>query len=119
MVIYMSKVYCGAGKVPKDSVAGGMKECARSKQIRRYGLFKIDKKTLGLSGALLSKYIKQRKKLLINIAKGRGRVRYIKGKLQAARGDKKIEAQNELDAAKRLLNTYIKDFNNLEKTKPK
>lgn len=40
------KVYCGAKKVPKGRKQGSMKECVDSKQVRLYGLRKIDERTL-------------------------------------------------------------------------
>lgn len=45
----MSKIFCGVGKVPKKSRRGTMRECAEKKQIRYYGIKKIDAKTLDLT----------------------------------------------------------------------
>lgn len=45
----MSKLYCGADKLPKNSKYGTMKECSEKKQVRLYGIRKIDSKTLALS----------------------------------------------------------------------
>lgn len=47
----MSKknIYCGVGKVPKGSKLGSMKECAEAKQIRRYGVEKIDDRILKIA----------------------------------------------------------------------
>lgn len=36
--------YCGIKEPPKGKTSGSMKECAESKQIRKFGLFKVDKK---------------------------------------------------------------------------
>jgi len=40
----MYNVYCGAGKLPSGKRYGDMEECAEKGEIRRYGLFKIDKR---------------------------------------------------------------------------
>ncbi len=42
----MSDIYCGVGKLPKGKKYGSMKQCAEQGQIRRYGLFKVDKRTI-------------------------------------------------------------------------
>ena len=45
----MSAIFCGVGKIPKKSRRGTMRECAEKKQIRYYGIKKIDAKTLELT----------------------------------------------------------------------
>ena len=45
----MTEPYCGIGDVPKGHKRGTMRECAEKKQIRYYGIKKIDSKTLDLS----------------------------------------------------------------------
>lgn len=42
----MSKIFCGAGKMPKTSRLGTSTECAEKNQIRYYGLNKVDAKTI-------------------------------------------------------------------------
>ncbi len=42
----MSKIYCGAGKKPKNSRFGNMKECAEKNQVRRYGVNKVDSRII-------------------------------------------------------------------------
>ena len=42
----MSKIFCGAGKMPKTSRLGTSTECAEKNQIRYYGLNKVDPKTI-------------------------------------------------------------------------
>lgn len=49
-----SDIYCSVGNVPKNKRRGNMKECVENKQIRFYGIKKIDAK-------LLSKIIKDKK----------------------------------------------------------
>jgi len=36
------KIYCGSDEVPKEHRRGTMKECVEKRQIRLYGLFKVD-----------------------------------------------------------------------------
>lgn len=43
------KPYCSIGEVPKGQKRGSMKECADMKQIRYYGVKKIDSRTLEYS----------------------------------------------------------------------
>lgn len=38
--------YCGTKKTPSGQKKGTMKECAKSGQVRKYGLIKIDKATM-------------------------------------------------------------------------
>jgi hypothetical protein len=40
----MNEYYCGINKVPKGKRLGTAKECMKAKQIRYYGLSKVDKK---------------------------------------------------------------------------
>lgn len=40
------KPYCGASEIPKNKKKGTMIECSNAKQIRLYGLNKIDKRLL-------------------------------------------------------------------------
>lgn len=42
----MSKIYCGAGDVPKGRKRGTMKQCIESGEIRYYGIHKVDPKLL-------------------------------------------------------------------------
>ena len=42
----MPTPFCGTGKTPKGKTVGTMKGCAEIGQVRRYGVVKIDKRTL-------------------------------------------------------------------------
>ena len=42
----MSKIFCGAGQVPKGKHRGTMRECAQRNQIRYWGVKKIDPRIL-------------------------------------------------------------------------
>ena len=45
----MPDVFCGIGKVPPKAKLGSMKECAEKKQIRYYGVKKVDPKILEIA----------------------------------------------------------------------
>ena len=42
----MSKPYCGVNDPPKGRTRGTAEQCAKSGQIRYYGLEKVDKETI-------------------------------------------------------------------------
>lgn len=75
----MADPYCGIGDVPKGYKRGTMRECAEKKQIRYYGIKKIDSKTLDLTKnnkvlpETWEKLMKERATLvgLVNRTKGR------------------------------------------------
>lgn len=113
----MSRIYCGVGKVPKNAILGSMKDCQAKKQIRLYGLLKVDKQLLKQRTDMV-KYKKQRMKALKNFYTYKGRERRLRGKVQAAKGDKKIKAQKELDEVMNLVKKYAKELKEIEKLKP-
>jgi hypothetical protein len=89
--------YCGTGKPKKGQKLGNMKECAESKQIRRFGLFKVD--------SLVEKSIqdqkanrKKKEDLMLKKFTLEGKLKNLKGKLQNAKTstDKK-EVKKEID----------------------
>lgn len=47
----MTKIYCGTkDKPPKGKRPGNMKECVRARQIRKFGLNKVDKRIIEQKG---------------------------------------------------------------------
>lgn len=56
-------VYCGSQPLKKGQKYGNMKECLESKQIRRWGLMKVDLKLLQNTKTTLEKNRKERLKL--------------------------------------------------------
>ncbi len=113
----MSSIYCGVGKVRKNARLGTMKDCADKRQIRLYGLIKADKKILN-KGTNAAIYKKKRLKALKIYHKYKGREKRIRGKVQAAKGDKKIEAQKELDEVINFVKKYAKELKQIDKFKP-
>lgn len=90
-------VYCGTGKPKKGQKLGNMKECAESKQIRRFGLLKIDSIT---EKAIQDKKANQKKKeeLMMKIVTIGGKIKKLKGKLENTKIKKDKETiQKEID----------------------
>ena len=111
----MSKIFCGIKQPPKNSRLGTMKECAEAKQVRQYGVKKIDARLLEV--ALGKKQDpNSRTNLQKDISKMKGRERLLRGKLAAAKGDKKAPVKDELNALIRKINEAVKKFNKLPRS---
>ena len=83
----MTDIYCGVGKIPKGNRIGTMQECAEKKQVRMYGIKKIDPKTLDL---LKQKDIlpETREKLILMMSSLRGAIRRNKGRYETTKDAK-------------------------------
>jgi hypothetical protein len=87
----MSDIYCGIGKVPAGQKFGTMRECAEKRQVRRYGVIKIDPKTIDVSKRK-DAIPESRDKLLLKAASLKGSIRRNKGRFEGAKDkDKKAE----------------------------
>ncbi len=71
------KPYCGADKIPKGHRKGTMQECAEKKQIRLYGINKINLKTLELIKKK-TEIPDTRENLIKLVASLRGKIRTVK-----------------------------------------
>lgn len=97
------KPYCGIGKVPKGKKKGNMKDCVKAKQIRKFGLNKIDSSIIRKKkGEKLTKG-----QLMISIAGKTGKkdrlIRLIKLEKNEKKKDKlKAEAKAVLREIKQL-----------------
>lgn len=113
------KPYCGADEVPKGYRVGNMKECTEKKQVRLYGIKKIDKKTFQLQKKILKdkkELPETREKLLLLLAGLRGKIRTLK--VRSVQGkDKKIKDtyKKELKQAENKLNKVIPKLQKIEK----
>ena len=95
----MSKAYCGIGKIPKTQRKGTMKECAEKKQVRLYGLYKIDPQLVNPKAKLTPKDKKIGKNdIRALIFKFKGRFQRLKTELEEAR-EKDIIIRRELAKA--------------------
>src|SRR5579875_3188359 len=95
----MSKknIYCGIGKIPKGYSLGSMKECASKKQIRYYGIKKIDPNLISEIKNQDTK-IMDRGKLFIQISKINGKIKNLKNKIKITKNkDDKKKLENDLD----------------------
>ena len=110
-------IYCGAGPVPKKQKLGTMKECAESKQIRYWGVKKIDPKMLEYSknfGKNKTTTLQLQKKIVVmrsKIKKIKEDIKYEKNK------DKKAEMQANVKKLITDLNNLIDQLDALNKMK--
>lgn len=106
------KPYCGAKKTPKNRKSGSMKECVEAKQIRKFGLKKVDPKILASKAkAGPSKRQLEKKQVIL-----RGERRKINSNLPYEKDDKKKEQmKKELKEIKNKLLDIQKQLNKLKK----
>jgi hypothetical protein len=103
----MSKIYCGAGKIPKNKEKGSMKECAQSRQIRLYGLYKVDPQLIKPKPKLAGKKVNTQSVREI-IVKLKARFDRLKEELQDKEEDEeKEEIQKQIDETKKMYNEYV------------
>ena len=105
----MSKIYCGIGKVPKNYKKGTMKECVEQKQVRLYGLYKIDPILLNAKSKPSSKEKKMgQNELRAYTYKLKGRFQKLKDNYDHTEDkDKKSEIKKELVSTKKLHDHYV------------
>lgn len=119
----MSKIYCGAGKIPKNSRKGSMRECAERGQIRLYGLYKIDPIILkSVQNVVKNKDDKNRMDLLKEIFRNKGKQRKLEieisdNKEEEIKNYKKINKELEKESDK--LGEENKRLYKILKTMPK
>lgn len=82
----MSNIYCGVGQIPKGKRLGSMKECAELKQIRYYGIKKIDSRLLDIVRS--SKKKESRSSLLKKLVSYRAKIKVLTKKISET-NDKK------------------------------
>ena len=128
----MTEIYCGVDKLKKTQRLGSAKECAELKQVRYYGLKKIDKSLLeNTKGISVNKEAKQ-KKLYKLLGSYRGDVDKLKEEIEEIKDDDDLESdekkkkikykkqqiekiQEKLGKAKILLNKTIDDIKEMRK----
>ena len=114
----MASVYCGIADVPKDQHRGSMRECAEKKQIRYYGIKKVDKRTL--DAVENKKNVPETRENLIRaLAKEKGNINRYKGRFEHPPkhiSQEKIEEYYKLwKKAEKRFNKLAKKFQELEK----
>lgn len=117
----MSQIYCGIGKIPKSSRLGSMKECAEKKQIRYYGVKKVDSKLIEATKTKKKKSdygleSPGRRKLLSAMGSLRGKIKNIKRRIESEKNkDKKKDLETELAELNDKLKVVLKNFSEFEK----
>jgi hypothetical protein len=88
----MTEPYCGVGKMPKGYRRGTMRECVDMKQIRYYGLKKVDSRLIE-SSKNTQNIENERKKLVIKRIKAKAK---IKGMIADIKTEKDIDKKNKM-----------------------
>lgn len=85
------KPYCGIHKVPKGKKTGTMKECMDIGQIRKYGLQKIDPRTLQSKKLSAATKVDQnvRDRLIKKLVSARGKINRYKGRYETTKDNTK------------------------------
>ncbi len=108
----MSKVFCGISEVPKGQKRGSEEECYHLGQVRYYGKKKLSKTVL--KHKKLS-YKTQRKSLLMEIAKHKGKIRKLRMDIERyTNPDKKAEFKTELNKLIIDTNKLVREYKALE-----
>jgi len=113
----MSKIYCGASKVPKGQTLGSMKECVEKNQVRYWGVKKVDSRLLEKKSIKKGKSVKEtRDKAAIQMIGLRGKVAKLTKQLSEEKDKKKkLALTKELAKAKKEFAEASTLFNKLEK----
>ncbi len=92
----MANIYCGANELPKGKVYGTMKQCAERNQIRRFGIYRVDKSLVDNTNSKTLKNLqKMSDRTLKEVGLASGRIRYIKRELPYIKNAKEKEALRE------------------------
>jgi hypothetical protein len=119
----MSKIYYGAGPVPKNRVKASMVQAAKAHQVRMYGLYKIDPIILkSVHNVVKNKDDKNRMDILKEIFRNKGKQRKIEiqisdNKEEEIKDYKKINKELEKESDK--LGEENKKLYKILKTMPK
>ena len=95
------KIYCGAGKVPKDAKRGGPDQCMNKGQIRYYGIEKIDIKLLEAN----EKYKKKLTSIKTKMKNIENKIKKIKQEMK--KKDNNLDFNKEWIKIKKLNNQKI------------
>lgn len=119
----MSNIYCGIGEVPKGKRLGSMKECAEKKQVRHYGLKKIDPLVI----ADTVKQSKQKKvdsskrdKLLIKYTDLKAKLKTMTDTLKNSKEEaKKTKALKDIDKIKPQIQKIVTELKAIDDQRDK
>ena len=109
------KIYCSIGAVPKGQKLGSMQQCAEKKQIRYYGIKKIDQKLLEAIKKG-SKAKESRDKLAIKMVGLRGKISKLNKQIPTEKDKKEKEKlKKEVEKIKADLEETSNKFSKLDK----
>ena len=110
----MTNIYCGIGKIPKNSKKGTMKECAEKGQIRLYGLYKVDPQIISKKAKPSAREkMMGKNEIRIVIFKYRGTIKKLEDAIKYEEGDEK-QNKKDLSEAKKKLEHLIVIFKKLK-----
>jgi hypothetical protein len=90
------KPYCGIGKIPKNKKQGSIQDCAEAKQIRKYGLEKVEREEIQTKKDQRNE---EKQKLLISVMKNK-----LSKLIKKIKDEKNEEKKNDLkEEAKKVL----------------
>lgn len=104
----MQQIYCGAGKLPKNHRFGTLPECVEKKQIRLYGIRKVDRTSLA---KLDDKTPVTREKLLLKLSELRGKSMKYKRAYDIEVGRKDKGDKKKKEEYQRLWKGAVKEAN--------
>jgi hypothetical protein len=110
-------IYCGIGPVPKKKKLGTMSQCATKKQLRYYGIKKVDPIILKLSLDNENKKNKKTEnKLVGEMSALRSRVKRLTSKLDSKKitEDERREIKKEQLEAVKNLNEVVREYNSIQ-----
>jgi hypothetical protein len=111
----MTKIYCGVGKIPKNSRKGSMRECAEMGQIRLYGLYKVDPKIIAVKSKPSTKEKQMGKEDIRKLLfKYKGRIQKLERELNFEDNKDKKKTKKELEAALKEKDHYLMIYKKLE-----
>jgi hypothetical protein len=113
----MSDIYCGVKSVPKNKKLGTMKQCTEKKQVRYFGIKKVDMRLLKASKTNVSD-TKQRQNLKKKELLLRGKLRTLKSRLQASKNlEEKEKLREEIKLMEEKIEMALHEFSKFDKIK--
>ncbi len=111
----MTKIYCGVGKIPKNSRKGSMRECAEMGQIRLYGLYKVDPRIIAAKSKPSTKEKQMGKEDIRKLLfKYKGRIQKLERELNFEDNKDKKKTKKELDEAIKEKDHYLMIYKKLD-----
>lgn len=111
----MADIYCGIDKVPAKKRLGSMKECAEKKQVKYYGIKKIDSKLLASVKKPSKKPAKTRESVYLQFIDVKGKCKKLKNKIDKEKDkDEKKKMEKELNKLMIKLKAKAEEFKEID-----